>query len=262
MKFNDLINEEEYVDIHKVNFKQMYDEFNRKYFENKLPNIPILIKPLKGVGARVIVTGIRSKNTVLSIDRMEISSFLKSSLERYNGLILHEMIHVYISHVLGRFLDFGDPSHGVYFKEKLKELNSKTPFEIPLLDELDSREVSALVKNKKLYIIIRKDSTKVNNLNFVLYSKALSDKDLNYFKSITFENKNITFEYYETYERSLLIYPTKTKLGTGRFGYYEMNSELYDLIKKNGKPLEPIIPYPNLNQYLRLSDEEKKKYNI
>lgn len=260
MKFKDLINEEEYVDIQKVNFKQMYDEFNRKYFENKLPNIPILIKPLKSFGGRVLVFGYPKSNKVGHIIGLHMSSFLKSSLERYKAILAHEMIHVYVHSVLGIFQDEGDPSHGKHFKEKLRELNTKTPFKIPLGDELDDREeeVSDSVKRKKYYVVIRIDNTKQNDKKINIFSKELNFDELEILRNIAFENKNVSFEYYVSDEKGLLTYKPSPKSVLYKSQWYSMDNGLYNTIKENGKPHTIITPTPSVIRYLTLDSKERE----
>ena len=75
-----------------------------------------------------------------------MSSFIETTKERIYGIMMHEMIHVWVVYISRDPYD----SHGPKFTSKLKELRKKTPFDIPLTDNTEGLEVSTNVKTKTL----------------------------------------------------------------------------------------------------------------
>jgi len=162
----DLISPETYK------LQQKYDEFNRKFFNNELPKIPIRFAKLKTVGGEVKYTVVRPAGWVApnptlvrigKVDKyagasvknmtMTISSMYMRDEESLDKILLHEMIHTYMV-VIGKF----NESHGSNFIKVAKDISRKVGFEIPLVDN-----VSNLVLNDKTTKLVGGILLKKNN---------------------------------------------------------------------------------------------------
>jgi hypothetical protein len=104
--FKFFINENFLFDI---DINQLYQDFNKKYFNNELPVIPIKLTTMKRAYAQVVFKN--GKPSYISISK--VFDFSKDLL---CYVLLHEMVHVYI----------GDDSeyyhHGPKFNKKFNEV--------------------------------------------------------------------------------------------------------------------------------------------
>jgi hypothetical protein len=131
-----------------------YDKFNNLYFEGKLPRIPMVFKPLKQVGGQVLGKSWRGELVPDSM-RMEISSTFKKSEAALDGLLLHEMIHVYFF-ATGHLKE----NHGGKFLRMRRELTEKSGINIPLTDSTAGLETTEEVKIKPYgVILVEKDGS-------------------------------------------------------------------------------------------------------
>ena len=132
-----------------------YQHFNHLLFNGELPKIPITwSKSLGNISGIVRAQGRNfGFNVVQGTIRMEISSLFKSSEERLDGIMLHEMIHVYFFAIK----DDGRESHGAGFKAKLAELQAKCDFTIPLTDNVTELELDNGVRASEIGVILKTD---------------------------------------------------------------------------------------------------------
>jgi hypothetical protein len=151
----------------EYNLQARYDEFNVKYFGGQLPKIPLSYKDLKNVGGKVVWNidwvgpppnkrmvrlgyADKYKNGVLRPGSMKmiISSLFKRTEEALDGILLHEMIHVY-------FLSTGRLSeeHGVNFMNMVRKIRNESGIDVPRRDETEGLEL-AKDKNVALGILL------------------------------------------------------------------------------------------------------------
>ena len=231
------------IDLHTFNLSKLYSDFNRKYFENKLPTVPVIIKKLKRAGGVTQVTSKRIGGvTVLStmkINYVAISSFLETTKERLYGIMAHEMCHVWVHMVDNVFNDVGG-QHGYHFKKILNTIQKRTKFNVPMTDDTKGLEISGNVKEKQLYTVLR-THIKTNKYSVVLFNKALTVGDLDRLKENYVWPTSEKLEYYISKERQLLKFPIKRKL-TRSISFQFIDKDLAEMIKKNGKYLDTIHP--------------------
>jgi hypothetical protein len=127
-----------------------YDLFNRLYFNGELPRIPLGWKKMKRTGGHVAYTttpipGVTpnryDKNAHLKLKPDTLALYLSPEYirdeESLDGLMMHEMIHVYEA-IKGKF----DENHGLTFLVMRRKLQELSGMKIPLTDKVDGLELS------------------------------------------------------------------------------------------------------------------------
>jgi hypothetical protein len=130
-----------------------YRHFNDTLFGGELPDIPVVWGKMKGVGgtahAKIIwPPGTPRPNPMLvrlgRVDRhhgavldraslrIKISDLYKRSTDQIDGLLIHEMIHIFFF-VTGRYGE----NHGPLFLAKLRELSQLSGIKVPLTDDVE-----------------------------------------------------------------------------------------------------------------------------
>lgn len=130
--------------------RKWYNEFNIILFNNELPhNIPFKFNRSKKYAAQV--NSVVLKRTIngraeydydsVVIKHISFSKLHIKTDEAFKGILVHEMIHIWLlSHNIP-FTSGGDKSHGIEFMDKLKEVQAKVSFKIPLTEEVDNLKV-------------------------------------------------------------------------------------------------------------------------
>ncbi|MDP6426354.1 MAG: SprT-like domain-containing protein [Dehalococcoidia bacterium] len=140
------------VDVSTFDLKQLYRKWNDKLFNGELPEVPIVTKDLKNAGAQVKMRRFRSTGEIIS-QVIEFSSRYKLPPELLDKLMIHEMIHIFLTLT-------GHPKeqHGARFKKKAKELGNKVGFEIPMKHDITGLVQTNLEKawRKRGVILIQK----------------------------------------------------------------------------------------------------------
>jgi hypothetical protein len=170
MRYNELI-ENEVMSPANYKLQQKYDDFNRKYFDNTLPKIPVSFAKLKGMGGKVEYTVVRPAGTPEPNPRMvrlglvdklaggtikpgtlklTLSSLYMRNEQELDRILAHEMVHVYMV-TQGKFSE----QHGPEFLRVAKELGKKMGVEIPLKDDV-SNLVADSTQIKPIAVIILK----------------------------------------------------------------------------------------------------------
>lgn len=249
------LNEDVSITIDRI--KELYDKFNKELFDNDLPNIPIRLGKLRDVGGQVSFKRIRKDGIRYLLDiKMVISSYYsRENEDDLKGILLHEMIHVYFAHN-----QMEDPtgSHGAWFKHKLKELQKKVDFQIPMTDS-SSKSVSDQIKSKTFDVvlfrkpaedntisILKKDMIESPMLTFSL--GKMSDTSLDYLVG-RYDDKVIFRDYIiyflQSDDRELLKYPVARQFKTMK--YFKISNNDAERILNNGRLI------------LKLDKEELKK---
>ena len=242
---NEVTNKSKVIDIHTFNLSKLYSDFNRKYFDNKLPVVPVVLKKLKNYGGITQLRGIKQFGRIksMSIDYIAISTFLETTEERLYGILVHEMCHVWVHMVDNVYNDRGG-QHGLYFKDIFYTIQKKTPFTIPLNDDTVGLEISGNVKAKQLYVVLRTHlnvSTTNKKYSVMLFSKPIPNSDLVKLKTHYTYPTTEKLDYYNSNEKQLLKYTIKRKL-TITISFQFIDDDLAELIKRNGKYLDSIHP--------------------
>lgn len=140
----------EQADIHKTNLDALYRDLNKKYFNGQLPIVKTKWTNTRTKGGSVKALHYKKEDRI-EIKFLEISNHTVMDKDRLYGLMMHEMIHVF---VLG-ILQMNEPNggHGFNFMMKHKELQQITPFDIPLTDDISNAEISSHVKVKPTVVV-------------------------------------------------------------------------------------------------------------
>lgn len=179
-KFRDFLMEGEFA--YSIKFlEDLYDKFNKLYFDNELPKIKIQMNSRSKSMART--AGMQTGSKIVP-EMMEFSSLFNLTADQLYGIMLHEMIHVYL------FLR-GKKGHDVYFKIKLSELQSKVNFKILTVEDNEALFYGDKLSTKKHYIIFV-DYPPVHD-GIIKISKKLFDdiEEMDNFAKTLFARKKI-----------------------------------------------------------------------
>jgi len=177
--------------------KALYSTLNSKYFQGRLPNIPIAVSTrLKNATATTNCKIRKRGNEILEIYKDTIRMVFNGNLD-YSGefaasIMLHEMIHVW-------FFAFSEPgqypreTHGREFNSMRLELERKSGIKIPLTDSISNIDANAKRERLGVVIIYRKDtpsksSFSLFNLKNFTYRYPLIKK---YFEEMKAVNPNL-----------------------------------------------------------------------
>lgn len=134
----------------KFNLKKEYQKWNTKLFGGELPMIPFKWVRSKRVGGYVKVRMNRMTGehtaTVLAI-----SDYLTLDENRFNQIMIHEMIHVWQA---VHNIDEPKGGHGRTFVQKAREIGSKVGLKIPLTEDITNLEVSDAVATKDFMVVL------------------------------------------------------------------------------------------------------------
>lgn len=107
--------------------KDKYDEYNKKLFDNALPNVAIEIKKMKPVA--MVDFDLKNNKTILDSIQFSISDEFDFHEEQsLNHMMAHEMIHIDLA-INNKHEKEG---HGKLFLSRKKEIEKICGFEIPI----------------------------------------------------------------------------------------------------------------------------------
>ena len=158
--------------------KKRYRFFNSKVFDGELPeNITFKIRPLKGAYGHVISQW--RGNEYAGIKEFNISSLYEFSEEIFDGIILHEMCHVYNA-AIDQFKQAG---HGSLFNKIRRHAASKSGIDVPISEEIG--EIRIIQDKIKPYLIIVGNGPKTffmpfNRTSFLKNSEILLNEFWNF----------------------------------------------------------------------------------
>ena len=139
-RFSNFLSEEGEMSVPEMEktIHSKYVEFNHSLFGGELPeNVPISFAKLSRVGAEVRAKvkpdGYDNYNLVPGSLKLIFSTLYKRNLE---SILVHEMIHIWFI-VSGK----GMEQHGIKFLAKLRDIQKKVKFKIPLKDSGDAPTV-------------------------------------------------------------------------------------------------------------------------
>lgn len=170
--------------------QKKYNDFNQKFFAGELPDIPITWSNRKGVGGLVSYrfkakpgTPVRQKHARRNYGDYElIPGTMKMTISRnflrdegsLDGIMLHEMIHVYMASIAGLIGE----QHGPNFMKMLRELSTRSGIDIPLTDDTSDYVINPENKIKEFVVmLVRKSNGDVSygiiNKNTIMKEEAL-----------------------------------------------------------------------------------------
>ncbi len=207
--------------------EDLYEVFNKDYFNNELENYPIEIKTIKTNMAKVVSFGIKDDPSSIDVQKIVFSDFIDWTKNDIKGIMVHEMIHIYL---IEKNMEY---SHGLIFKEKLRVLNKITPFEVPLTEDITYKKVSKNTKQKNvLAVFVNKPySYGVTVFNYKL-KNSIIDK-LNDFPSAWLKKFKPTIV--ESNDIELQKYKVKTKVNVRSHSVHPIDKEIAQRIIDQGK---------------------------
>lgn len=200
MKYIDVILYEN--SLSNANLIKKYNYYNSLLFNNELPKIPITYAKMKHAGGKVEYGILRITPQAKKPDRgdkfygcilvpnslrMKISDTQIRSEQELNGIIIHEMIHVYFA----SRNEFGI-GHGYKFINMAKKIENIVGFDIPLKDEIDVDNMTLNDQRnfKPVYVIIKNVGS---HYNFGIFNISFVEK--NFFEISRILEKTIDLKY-------------------------------------------------------------------
>lgn len=240
------------------NLQDKFNKFNRELFNSELPNVPIQWSKLKNVSgkveykiirkspkpdARLVRIGIVDKNKGVELVpnsvRIKISNLHKRTEEELDGILVHEMIHLYMVSN-GEYFE----NHGSKFNAKLKELNAKTNFEIPLTDKVGILELEGSQLKEVVVVYIQKQGyDSFGLLNSKVVDNQLINEIENKFRYFVKNNsvKQVTVVRIKSIEWSRIASQLPIARSLKTVKYYKVPDLTYvNDLENNGKVLTQI----------------------
>jgi len=222
---------EDYIDYGRVNLRRKYTHFNQRLFNGELPIIPIKFSKAKKFSGKTVA---KLRRGVVQDISMKISNIFRMTEDEFDGVFVHEMIHVYFLSK-NNYLE----QHGLMFRSKVGELEKKVPFEIPLKHNVtDSAFNDVAVKAKKVGAMI---IDKGNEFSISFFSLTTLMGNLDKIESdIKFQKER---GYFKSAVRlvecnTLLVYkyPVKRKYSNlYSLKFYKIEKEEVSELLKNGR---------------------------
>lgn len=236
-KYIQFINENINIQSDQV-LRDLYNKFNILYFNSELPDtLTIKWVRSKRCGGVVRCTYNSRTKTVLSIEYLCISNYRPLTDEKLNGLMLHEMIHVFLFHKNIVHTSGLDKTHGIEFKEKLKELEQTSGIVIPLMEE--SFDISDHIKSQNFdvlfYIVGKQILMSIFKFGYLEENKEDVIKKFEYTLSQKRKTSTVSVIALHSSERELLNYRCKRNIKT--MTMYDIEKEMFDRIKNNSEIL-------------------------
>jgi hypothetical protein len=229
MRFHELT--EAVLKHDNADLKRLYDDFNTRLFDGKLPDIPVEYAKLKTVGGivhtkvrRIPGQMIRSLNRyspesheiVPGSMRLQISSIYQRAETAIYGLLIHEMIHVWVIAVEH---DYND-DHGPKFLAKRRQLSSVVDFDIPLTDSVTGLQLTTAATRKVGAIL----QSKPGKVTIAVMGEAYMREHLEamkerwaYFVKNKYADK---IEFIITYGKLEAVYPIQRKKRFSDIGFF------------------------------------------
>ena len=213
--------------------KKLYDQFNKKYFNNDLPDdIEIKYKKMKGAGGRAKGTRYKKERKTVP-ESIEISSFYVMDDKDLHGILLHEMIHIW--EMINGYRS-GRDSHSLQFRKKREEILKKVNLEIPLKYETDPSKLNVEGKNVDVLVGYYKDKKDKSFIS--VFKDGLLEDNKGLLKNVletSAERRKKTgnFEYIVVKSdiKDLQYYPIRNKIAAkSGFKIYKADQTLIDKI--------------------------------
>jgi hypothetical protein len=242
-------NDNEKIDLNKINLYSEYNKYNSKLFNNEAPEIPLVWSNRKGALGHVKFMRNRKTNEI-KIIKLAITTFYDLTYSTFKNTLVHEMIHAYLlgKGIIDGWGRFSEDPHGRYFHQLAEKFNSMgLGFNITK-DNTEKLDLSTkTIQNTKevIAVIINIDGRP----NLALTSeKIYSDKNeidaisrlyQNIINRGKYRNVDITFVRSNNPELIRLA-PTLRKFSGGGIRYSPIEPDMQDKIINNGNVLKTI----------------------
>ncbi len=247
IKLKSLIFEEDFK-LSIPYISHQYDYWNKKLFNNELPTLPFKIEHNKSRGGAVLYSvllktkGNRRKAIFKEFDHLAISDFFIHTQERFLGILVHEMIHVFLLKNNIVYTTGGDRMHGREFMEKLKELQPKVDFKIPVSENTEDLQLNAdKLKEKIINVLLMKQKDK-NYIALISNTKPLNKEQI----AIRF-NTYLTISkdellWFKSKDKNLQVFSMIRDLGA-KAKFYEIKDEFKQELLKTAADIQKIEPF-------------------
>lgn len=136
------------------NIRERYDFFNRTLFDSKLPNDITLSWSTKYRKGGSNFAGVRfstypTRVAIPGSFKIILNSLMVRSNEEYDGILLHEMIHIHFFS-LNNF----DENHGRLFSNMATMLSQKSGIQVPMVDSTKELEVSENIQKREMFVVV------------------------------------------------------------------------------------------------------------
>lgn len=193
----------------EIDLKRHYIDFNKKYFEGKLP-LPSKISMSKrltratGITKYTIQRDTRKTNPE-SLQIM-ISDLYQMSEEQIIEVLLHEMIHVWVAFV-ENLPEYG---HGTIFLNKLKEVSAKSGIEIPISHDSSKLQIQRQSKDPFIVMLFEYGENKSISVMSLNHWKKNQEQFIQWIK--VHSTDRIKVSVYKSDSPELIKYPKTLKL--------------------------------------------------
>lgn len=156
---NDIL-EEANITYEEYDLQEKFDDFNKKYFDNKLPKVPLSWDRSKA-HTGICRFMIKREDQSIYGQTISLSKLFKRDELTFDKILIHEMIHLWNSVSFKTYPEYrkncGNDGHGHLFQERVAILSKKFGHQIPLRDDITDIE-SMTSKPKELdYMIVNHD---------------------------------------------------------------------------------------------------------
>lgn len=206
----------QYIKLTDLNLALEFDTFNHKYFNSKLPKIPIELKNIKPHG---LCLSWKYKSTKrIEVQKIILSIRYKWTYEEFKNVLIHEMIHAELA--IDQVYDFGG-QHGIFFTKRMRELNEK--FNLKISHNVENETIVATENNKvyTVFLVHKTDGTKTILKCDSKYADMFLNETLNFYKDRRKEIFEITSD-----NNQLLKYPSLRSKKNSRF--YKISDIIYN----------------------------------
>jgi hypothetical protein len=136
------------ADRKKFNLQSKYNYWNNKLFGGELPRVPLKWNRSRTFGGAVYKSYV---GDLILINKLVISDFLQMDEQRFDAILIHEMIHVWQG---ANGIREGSGGHGREFHRMAKALGSKAGFTIPLTEDISDMSVNDNIKSKEFVVVL------------------------------------------------------------------------------------------------------------
>lgn len=258
----DLTPTDDPVNITLDEVTRRYNDWNRKVFGGKLPEIEIKVSRLKGASGKTTVNYTEIKGQVprsnsnmaylMSLGKiknnvqinkitMAISNAMKFTSQELDEVILHEMIHVELQ--AAGFISAG---HGPQFESRRRELSAKVGFEIPKVHDIVQLKLNDKTNAKEVLVLLK---PKGMEKYAVFFQPVLSDKITAWLERSSAQDLTL----YKVKTTLVGKYPVKRSLPRGSFDLFGISPEEAKHIEQEGKvifgqSIKPLAQRPGGTQ--------------
>ncbi len=235
-KFKSFYLKEDIINSADVNLQSLYSGFNKRLFNNELPKVPMKFNKSKRYGGEVVYSITKNK-----ITNFIISTLIEYEEDEFYGLFLHEMIHVYLFNKGILKTSGKDKIHGKEFMDKLKELEKKSKFKIPVTEDVTHKKISVKNKEKMFDILLIYDKNKNDYGILVFKDGYLKDKKIELnelYKNMLAARPEFKISAHKSNNLNLLKYPTKRNFKN--LPPFVIDNDTVKQIIKSGKKLYDV----------------------